>query len=150
MSCHSAYRRIAMRILILEHDINLGERLFAALRNEGWSLDWTTDAETAKQSLIRFDVSLMILGMAPELSRLARTNLLRDIRKIRRTTPMLLIVDGEFDVEELHESADLILVQPVDIEQIKRRIKILLTQGTSNADSKAIRNEGQMSVNHFA
>jgi DNA-binding response OmpR family regulator len=139
-----------MKILILEHNLILGERLFAAVRNEGLSLDWTTDVDAAKQILKRGDVSLMILDMSPELSRPARMTLLCDLREIRRTTPLVLIVDNDSDGEQLQQKADLILAHPVNIEQITRGIRMLLTERTDNANRKPIRNEDQRPVNYFA
>lgn len=138
-----------MRILILERDIDLGERLFAGLRNEDWSLDWTNDADSAKQSLIRDDISLMILGTSSELTRRAPTEHLGELREIRRDTPVVLIADDKSDDDQLYEYDDLVSVQPVDMERIKGGIRMLMAQRTSNADSQGIRNEGQQPVEHF-
>ena len=139
-----------MRILILEHNINLGERLFAALRDEEWSLDWTNDEDSAKQSLIRDDISLMVLGTSSGPTRSARAKRLNKLREIRRDTPVVLIVDEKSDTEPLHDCVDLVSKQPVDMEQVKSNIRMLLAQRTSVSDTKVIRIEGRQSFEQLS
>ena len=132
-----------MRILILEQNIQLGERLFAALRDEDWSLDWTNSKDSAKQSLIRDDISLMVLDMSSESTPSARAESLRKLCEIRRDTPVVLIVEDENDSEQLHTCADLVSEQPVDMERVKSDIRMLLAQRVSKANGRAIQNEGR-------
>ncbi|MGS0758966.1 response regulator, partial [Roseateles sp. GG27B] len=53
-----------MRLLLVEDDLMIGEGLRAALRMEGYAVDWVRDLSAAHATLAseRFDLLLLDLG----------------------------------------------------------------------------------------
>ena len=56
-----------MRLLLIEDDRMIGDSLRAALRGEGWAVDWVRDASAAAAawSSEAFDLVLLDLGLPP-------------------------------------------------------------------------------------
>ncbi|MGK8706656.1 response regulator [Metapseudomonas otitidis] len=117
-----------MRVLLVEDDAALAQGIRVALRKEGYTLDWVADGVEAGHALRSeaFDLVLLDLG----LPRQDGLTLLRQLRSRPETqVPVLVLTarDGKADrIQGLDAGADDYLVKPVDLDELKARIRALL------------------------
>ena len=78
-----------MRLLLVEDDAMLGESLWRALAQNGHTVDWLRDGESAERALLaqRFDLLLLDLG----LPRRQGLDVLRRLRERDDATPTIVI-----------------------------------------------------------
>lgn len=133
-----------MRLLLVEDDRMIGEALRAALRPEGFAVDWVRDLAAARAALSseRFDLVLLDLGLppggpgaatAPEADGLS---LLRELRQRSDTTPVIVLTarDGPGDrVRGLDTGADDYLVKPFEFDELTARIRAVLRRQGGHA-----------------
>lgn len=115
-----------MRILLAEDDAQLGRGIQINLGEQRYTIDWVTDGMAAKQAILgeSFDVIILDLGL-PKLSGL---ELLRHIRKVGVTTPVLILTARdslEDRIIGLDAGADDYLVKPFDFEEVLARVRAL-------------------------
>jgi len=128
-----------MRLLLVEDDRMIGEGLRAALRLEGWAVDWVRDAYAAHAALAseRFDLWLIDRGLphggppgTPEATRLTDgLALIAQRRAAGDATPAIVLTarDGPGDrVAGLDTGADDYLVKPFDFDELMARIRAVL------------------------
>jgi two-component system response regulator QseB len=117
-----------MRVLLVEDDAALAQGIRVALRKEGYTLDWVADGVEAGHALRSeaFDLVLLDLG----LPRQDGLTLLRQLRsRPEAQVPVLVLTarDGKADrIQGLDAGADDYLVKPVDLDELKARIRALL------------------------
>src|SRR5438046_8913828 len=88
-----------MRLLLVEDDRMIGDSLRAALRLEGYAVDWVRDAAAAQSTLAseRFDLVLLDLGLpggkAPAAGERVGDGLdvLRSLRARQDSTPVIVL-----------------------------------------------------------
>ncbi|WP_374588820.1 response regulator [Ideonella dechloratans] len=129
-----------MRLLLVEDDRMIGEALRAALRPEGFAVDWVRDLAAARAALgtERFDLVLLDLGLpvggpggpgsASDPSADGLT-LLGELRQRSDTTPVIVLTarDGPGDrVRGLDTGADDYLVKPFEFDELTARIRAVL------------------------
>lgn len=145
-----------MRLLLVEDDRMIGESLRAALRLEGYAVDWVRDAVAAQAVLAseRFDLVLLDLGLpesgrgtggpgacaapgaateAPGSEGLA---VLRSIRTRNDATPVIVITARDalgHRVAGLDAGADDYLVKPFEVEELGARIRAVLRRHAGRA-----------------
>ena len=116
-----------MRVLLIEDDPDLGEGIRTSLREEGYTLDWLKDGESAVHALREEGFDLVVLDLG--LPRLDGIQVLRQSRANGLTTPVLILTardDTEDRVAGLDAGADDYLVKPFDIKELKARLRALL------------------------
>ena len=116
-----------MRVLLIEDDPDLGEGIRTSLREEGYTLDWLKDGESAVHALREEGFDLVVLDLG--LPRLDGIQVLRQSRANGLTTPVLILTardDTEDRVAGLDAGADDYLVKPFDIKELKARMRALL------------------------
>jgi len=124
-----------MRLLLVEDDRMIGDSLRAALRPEGFAVDWVRDVAAARSALAteRFDLVLLDLGLPPGGPDSASAapgqdglTLLRELRQRGDSTPVIVLTarDGPGDrVRGLDTGADDYLVKPFEFDELNARIR---------------------------
>lgn len=124
-----------MRVLLVEDDQSLAQGIRSALRDEGYTLDWLADGLSAAAALRaeHFDLVLLDLG----LPRCDGLSLLRDLRaQPDGDVPVLILTarDATRDrILGLDAGADDYLVKPIDVDELKARIRALLRRSQGRA-----------------
>ena len=116
-----------MRVLLIEDDPDLGEGIRTSLREEGYTLDWLKDGESAVHALREEGFDLVVLDLG--LPRLDGIQVLRQSRANGLTTPVLILTARDYTedrVAGLDAGADDYLVKPFDIKELKARLRALL------------------------
>src|SRR5213083_599618 len=123
-----------MRLLLVEDDRMIGDSLRAALRLEGYAVDWVRDARAADATLAseRFDLVLLDLGLpavtGPPGGAVLHDGLdvLRALRARHDATPVIVLTarDGRGDkVAGLDAGADDYVVKPFEFDELNARIR---------------------------
>lgn len=123
-----------MRLLLVEDDIQLGDGLRVALRQEGYAVDWAKDGEEAELALKveSYDIVLLDLGL-PIKSGL---EILDKLRAEGSDVPVIVLTarDTTLDrVEGLDKGADDYLVKPFDMDELSARIRSILRRAHGRA-----------------
>jgi two-component system, OmpR family, response regulator len=129
----------AMRVLLVEDDVMIGEGLTAALGAEGMSVDWIRDGATAEAALRvdGFAVVLLDLGL-PGAEGL---DLLKSARREGVETPILIITARgglEDRVSGLDFGADDYLLKPFEMRELLARIRALIRRRAGRATSTLV------------
>nr|WP_316643402.1 response regulator [uncultured Roseateles sp.] len=126
-----------MRLLLVEDDRMIGEGLRAALRLEGYAVDWVRDVAAAQGTLAseRFDLVLLDLGLPPG-GGAASTDptadgltVLRGLRARQDQTPVIVLTarDGAGErVKGLDSGADDYIVKPFELDELNARIRAVM------------------------
>lgn len=123
-----------MRVLLIEDDPDLGEGIRTSLREEGYTLDWLKDGESAVHALREEGFDLVVLDLG--LPRLDGIQVLRQSRANGLTTPVLILTardDTEDRVAGLDAGADDYLVKPCDLDELKARLRALIRRSCGRA-----------------
>ena len=123
-----------MRILLVEDDVLLGEGIRAGLRQDGYTVDWVSDGETAGRAAATevFDLIVLDLGL-PGVDGLS---VLRRLRAGGNVTPVLVLTarDTVADrVKGLDVGADDYLVKPFDLDELCARARALIRRSMGRA-----------------
>ena len=113
-----------MRLLLVEDDAMLGESLWRALAQNGHTVDWLRDGESAERALLaqRFDLLLLDLG----LPRRQGLDVLRRLRERDDATPTIVITARDSLAERvagLDAGADDYLVKPFALDELEARMR---------------------------
>jgi two-component system OmpR family response regulator/two-component system response regulator QseB len=137
-----------MRLLLVEDDLMIGEGLRAALRMEGYAVDWVRDLSAAHATLAseRFDLLLLDLGLpagGPPVSLAAAgqapgpaengLSVLRALRARQDNTPVIVLTARDAPgerVKGLDSGADDYLVKPFELDELNARIRAVLRRHT--------------------
>ena len=115
-----------MRILLVEDDSLLGSGLNVGLHNDGYSIDWVKDGETALSAITTtpYDAVILDLGL-PKMNGL---DVLISARNRKITTP-ILILTAQSDLSErvsgLDAGADDYLSKPFELDELCARLRAL-------------------------
>lgn len=115
-----------MRILLVEDDDLLGDGLQVALSNEGHTVEWVEDGESADAALRTGAFDLVVLDL--RLPKMSGLEVLRALRGRGDATPVLILtaMDAIDDrVKGLDLGADDYLVKPFDMKEFFARVRSL-------------------------
>jgi len=134
-----------MKVLIVEDDPNLARQITRAFKENGYTLDVASDGEQAHylEATETYDALVLDIGL-PKLDGLS---ILRDMRRARRDTPVLLLTAraGWRDrVDGLDAGADDYLVKPFQMEELVARVRALIRR--SAGQSSALLTAGPISL----
>lgn len=123
-----------MRLLLVEDDSLLGDGLRMGLALDGYSVDWVRDGEAARLALFaeEYDACVLDLGL-PRRDGLA---VLRDLRARGSHTPVLILTARdtlEDKVAGLDAGADDYLLKPVELAELRARLRALLRRAAGAA-----------------
>jgi two-component system response regulator PhoP len=119
-----------MRVLLIEDEQRLAENIVGALRETGLVVDCAADGETGSHLAEQGVYDAIVLDLM--LPGKSGQNVLRDLRRERLHTPVLILTaqEGkESTVELLNAGADDYLSKPFDLGELLARVKALIRRG---------------------
>lgn len=126
-----------MKILLVEDDPTLGEAVVLAVRQAGFTIDWTRDGIQAESALKGFVYDAMLLDLG--LPRREGLEVLRNLRKGGATLPVMILTARdtvEDRVRGLDTGADDYLLKPFSLDELLARLRALLRRAHGVADSQ--------------
>ncbi len=123
-----------MRVLVVEDDLLLGDGVAAALRHDGYTVDWLRDGGQAETALMAggFDAVVLDLGLPGQDG----LTVLRSCRRMGNTLPVLILTarDGVEDrIAGLDAGADDYLLKPFALGELRARLRALLRRAAGKA-----------------
>jgi two-component system response regulator QseB len=125
-----------MRVLLVEDDDMIAQGLQTALRQGGFTVDWTRDGRSASTALhtSTFDLVLLDLGL-PQRDGI---DVLRELRQRADATPVIILTardDIQSRIAGLDAGADDYIVKPFDLDEVMARIRSVLRRAAGRGDS---------------
>lgn len=118
---------VMAKILLVEDDIDLGERIVQWLKHEHHTVEMISDGAQASDYLAQLKYDLVILDWG--LPNKNGIDVLKDFRNAGGATPVLLLTGKGAIAEKeqgLDSGADDYLTKPFDIKEMSARIRALL------------------------
>ena len=115
-----------MRLLLVEDDLELGRGIQKALTRDGYRVDWLTDGTEALEAIRREAFELVILDL--QLPGKDGIEVLNAARRAAVKTPVLIMTARDTVDERvlgLDSGADDYLVKPVELKELRSRIRAL-------------------------
>ena len=143
---HTQNEREAVRVLLIEDDLMIGQGLRIALRDEGMAVDWVQSGADAMPALrsATYDIVLLDLNL-PEISGL---DILKQLRSSGGSEPVLIISARDKLPDRLSGldfGADDFLVKPFDTRELISRIRALVRRQAGHAVSTL--SNGEITLN---
>lgn len=123
-----------MRLLLAEDDDLLGDGLKTGLKQEGYTVDWVKDGQSAENAVLDNEFDLVVLDLG--LPKKTGLEVLKQIRSSGRHMPVLILTakDSVKDrVTGLDSGADDYLVKPFDLEELCARLRVLQRRKSGRA-----------------
>jgi DNA-binding response OmpR family regulator len=113
----------------------IGESVLAALRQEGYAVDWVRDGRAADAALSgeHFDLVLLDLGLPHKDG----IEVLQELRRQKRRTPVIIITardDIEDRIKGLDAGADDYVIKPFNIDELAARMRSALRRSAGHAE----------------
>ena len=127
------YHGHAVRLLIVEDEPDLLRALCRALREDGYAVDTAEDGEDARYKAIENDYDAIVLDwMLPVLSGL---EVLAALRQTKNTPVLMLTAKSAVNhrIEGLNAGADDYLAKPIDINELRARLRALIRRSAGEA-----------------
>ncbi|MCP5207654.1 MAG: response regulator transcription factor [Hahellaceae bacterium] len=115
-----------MRILLVEDSELLGDGLVDALNDEGETVDWVKDGESALHAIIAESFDLMILDLG--LPKIDGVEVLKRMRAKKIDLPVLILTARDKITDKiagLDLGADDYMVKPFDVDELLARLRAL-------------------------
>lgn len=116
-----------MRILFAEDDRDLGESIVAFLHDDGFTVDWVEDGESALNALLvdeHFDAALLDIG----LPLMEGDKVLKTARAKKNYTPVIFLTARDAiddQIKGLDLGADHYITKPVDLKYLAATLRSL-------------------------
>ncbi len=126
-----------MRLLLVEDDQLLGDGLRAGLAQQGYTVDWLSDGESAEAALKSEHYELVVLDI--NLPRRSGLEVLASLRKRGDGVPVLLLTARdtvEDRIRGLDSGADDYLVKPFDLDELNARLRALARRHSGRASAE--------------
>ena len=131
-----------MRILLVEDDNLIGDGIEAALKHQGFSVDWFTDGPTAHNALSSANYDAAVLDLT--LPGMDGLEILQSWRKQGKAIPVLILTARTSiaqRVEGLNLGADDYLPKPFYLPELNARIKALIRRNNFGGVDTIVINE---------
>jgi DNA-binding response OmpR family regulator len=131
-----------MRMLLVEDDIELGRGIQKALMRDGDQVDWLTDGVAALNAIRAEDFELVILDL--QLPGKDGISILQTLRRESNATPVLIMTARDTVDERvlgLDSGADDYLVKPVELKELRARVRALSRRSHGNASPEVVLGE---------
>jgi DNA-binding response OmpR family regulator len=138
-----------MRVLLAEDDDLLGDGLKTGLKQEGYTVDWVKDGQSAENALLDNEFDLVVLDLG--LPKKAGLEVLKQLRSSGKHIPVLILTarDSVQDrVMGLDSGADDYLVKPFDLDELCARLRVL--QRRTSGRSAPVITHGHISLDPAA
>lgn len=135
-----------MRMLLVEDDRELGRGIQKALMRDGDQVDWLTDGAEALNAIRAEDFELVILDL--QLPGKDGIAVLQALRRESNTTPVLIMTARDTVDERvlgLDSGADDYVVKPVELKELRARVRALSRRSHGNASPEIV--FGELRVN---
>jgi two-component system OmpR family response regulator/two-component system response regulator QseB len=138
-----------MRLLVIEDDVMIGERLQKSLSKSGHAVDWLRDGASADTALRAqaFDMVLLDLGL-PKRSGI---DVLQRLRSRGNRVPVIILTARDAiqsRIEGLDSGADDYLVKPFALDELEARIRAVERRHQGQAST--LLTFGQLTCNPVA
>lgn len=126
-----------MRLLLVEDDEMLGKAVSAGLKQEGYTVEWLIDGETALQALDtdEFDAVVLDIGL-PGLSGI---EVLQRIRQQKDAISVMILTayDTVSDrITGLDAGADDYLIKPFDLDELLARLRAITRRKSGRSQNR--------------
>lgn len=121
--------------LVIEDDVDLSEIFSMALRSGGFETEVIQDGEAALNRLAGTPPAVILLDM--HLPRVAGTTILQNIRadeRFAKTAVIAATADARL-AGELHSEADLVLLKPISVDQVRELAQRMLQRWNTTGAS---------------
>jgi len=128
-----------MRLLLVEDDAELGRGIRKALMRDGDHVDWLTNGADALHALRAENFELVILDL--QLPGKDGIEVLKTLRRESISTPVLIMTARDTVDERvlgLDSGADDYLVKPVELKELRSRIRALSRRSHGVAASETV------------
>ena len=126
-----------MRVLLAENDLHTGQRLFSALSDAEYSVDWVRDGRAARRAIAASYYAVVLLNLSlPGIGGIA---LLKASRAAGNKVPVMLLSahdDPETHARGLDVGADDCVPRPFVIRELLARIRAVLRRTTGYPSSR--------------
>jgi len=124
-----------MKILLIEDDMDLGNGVRIALRDQGMQVVWVRSLEDAARSIEHDSCELVLLDLG--LPRKDGLDVLRSMRLRKLDTPVLVATARdavEQRIAGLDAGADDYVLKPYDLDELLARIRALLRRASGRPE----------------
>jgi len=142
-----AARLFAVKIYLIEDDLNIGQALLTVFKDEGHEVVWVRMANDVVERLQAedFDAVLLDLGLPDGDG----NELLKRMRAAGLTVPVLIITarDGLQDrLKGFDNGADDYLIKPFEIPELLVRLRAILRRTGAHGEAEALWNFGNLAL----
>jgi two-component system OmpR family response regulator len=116
-----------MRVLLVENDLDIGRKLFSALKAADYTVDWVRNGQDGRNAIGNTCYTVALLKQG--LPGLCGIDLLKSSRAAGNTIPVLLFSandDPETRTRGLDTGADDFVLKPFDTRELLARIRAVL------------------------
>ncbi|MBI3170845.1 MAG: response regulator [Chloroflexi bacterium] len=108
-----------LRALIIEDEADLAEIYTKALQREGFETETIKDGRKAIERLSTVSPNVILLDLhLPQVGGAAILQAIRSDERLKKT-PVIVTTADERQAEELEHKADLVLLKPVSLNQLR-------------------------------
>lgn len=128
-----------MRILLVEDDESLGSSICTGLRQDGYTVDWLKDGQSALRFLNKETFDIIVLDL--NLPKVSGWTVLQEMRSAGNNTAVLILTahdTTEERVKGLDSGADDYLTKPFDLDELSARLRALQRRFSSNRAAPVI------------
>jgi DNA-binding response OmpR family regulator len=120
-------------VLLVEDDIDIAEIFGLALKTAGFEVETVHDGAVAMDRLTKMQPVLVALDL--HLPNVSGVEILRAIRADERLadTPVILLTADQHLAQSVANSADLVLLKPISVDQLSTLASRLVSASTSHA-----------------